>query len=140
MARPQGPVDEQPELSWDDMTLTYFVTHYERSGGAQRRRGRAKTDTPAVPSADRAKAATACAQPKASRLQWIRRVDVPRCVQTGGMTAEKDRQDFYYSMLMLHLPFRAEENLLRRGDEHFVSPMAAVAARSADFNFHDIAY
>jgi DNA replication protein DnaC len=131
MLRPTG-FDPTLGRNWDDMSLSEYASLFTVVSESSERGEETKVDTEAA------------RNPRCFRLQprkpgavaqWIRLVERPRCIQTAGMTWEKDGQNYYYSLLMLHLPFRDELDLLEHKGARFSSPMHAFYERRNDFVF-----
>lgn len=117
-------------VDWNRMTLTYFASHYALM-----------SKPPAVINEDGVSGGCKSSPHGCYLLQdgkqWVRKRNKLACIQTHGMSFEKDGQDYYVSLLMLHLPFRAESELLEQNGRRFSSPMEAFVARHGEFSFVD---
>lgn len=118
----------EPPPDWDRMTLAHFASHYIVMSSKKAPADEDLHEDTAAPSS------TGEAYLLQNGHTWIRRTRKQLCLQTSGLSAEKDGQAYYYSVLMLHLPFRNEADLLIcEGVE--CSPMQAFISRSSEFVF-----
>ena len=128
-AGPAGNNSDDSLVDWDKMTLTHFASNYTMLSAAKT--PRAADDDLEV---DDTEAETGQSYQLSNGRTWIRKTRKQLCIQTNGLSADKDGQVYYYSVLMLHVPFRNEADLLIC-DGVECSPMQAFISRSSEFVF-----
>lgn len=130
MIRPKGriraadgkaiPADEP--TNWEEMTLAHFAANYIR---VDQKKAPRLSQHNQMPDHSRMYCLL-------DGVTWIKRSSKLMIIQAPSFTSEKDGQTYYYSLLMLHIPFRKESDLLQGQ-----SPLEAFCARAEKMSFAD---